>query len=278
MNGLTTTARSATSSAGATAGLLTEDSLSKQFHTLTSKVDRYHFWHVVRNEHIFARLKRACPDFRSSSFLEIGCGGGNVLGYLHQRGIINATGWDIDPFALTIARARFPQASFEQIDVLKDCADYVKQFDIIGSFDCLEHIEEDSSCLMRVRELLNDRGSLIISVPALPQLWSSIDEVSGHYRRYTRQQITALLQQCGFKNIHAQYIMAPLVPPLILFRKDNPKMSLVEKEQKYLNELTHRSHLINVLGKLALRTERLVMGSFDLGFGASLLCTANKRI
>jgi SAM-dependent methyltransferase len=260
-----------------TPGLLTDEQRWQQFHTLTSKVDRYHFWHVVRNEHIFRRLRKVRPDFASQSYLEIGCGSGNVLGYFLERGLSDCSGWDVDMHALNIARSRFPSANFEQVDMFNQRQHVRDHFGVIGSFDCLEHIEDDALCLSHIRRLLKKDGTLIVSVPAMQQLWSPFDELFGHYRRYTRQSIVSLFESCGFKDIRAQYIMAPLVPPLLLFRNNEPDMTLAQREKKYLNELQPRNRLINDLGKIVLRAERLLMGSYDLGFGASLLCSATRR-
>lgn len=259
------------------AGLLTAEERWRKFHTLTSKIDRYHFWHVVRNEHIFGRLKQTHPHFATSAYLEIGCGSGNVLGYLQQRGLHNCTGWDVDKHALNIASSRFPNAVFEQVDIFGERQECSERYDIAGTFDCLEHIEDDSLCLSHIRRLLRTDGTLIVSVPAMHQLWSTFDELFGHYRRYTRQQIISLLQSCGFENVRAQYIMGSLVLPLLLFRNRESAGSLAEREQKYLNELVPRNPFTNDLGKAVLRTERLVLGTTDFGFGSSLLCTATKR-
>ena len=49
----------------------------------------------------------------------------------------------------------------------------------------LEHIPDDAAAVRRFRQVLPPGGKLVVLVPALPQLFGSIDEAVGHYRRYT---------------------------------------------------------------------------------------------
>ena len=58
----------------------------------------------------------------------------------------------------------------------------------------LEHIKDDAAVLAGVRELLEKGGKLAVFVPALPFLYSKLDEVVGHYRRHLRQDLSALLE------------------------------------------------------------------------------------
>ena len=58
----------------------------------------------------------------------------------------------------------------------------------------LEHIKDDAAVLASVRELLEKGGKLAVFVPALPFLYSKLDEVVGHYRRHLRQDLSALLE------------------------------------------------------------------------------------
>jgi SAM-dependent methyltransferase len=65
-----------------------------------------------------------------------------------------------------------------------------QSFDIVIMLDVLEHIEDDSVFLQQeVVPRLKPGGSLVISVPAHPSLFTSHDSFLGHYRRYTRSQL-----------------------------------------------------------------------------------------
>jgi hypothetical protein len=45
--------------------------------------------------------------------------------------------------------------------------------------------------------LVNPGGRLILSVPAIPELYSEFDEIQGHRRRYTADSLKNCLEQAG---------------------------------------------------------------------------------
>lgn len=55
--------------------------------------------------------------------------------------------------------------------------------------DVLEHIEDDNAALKKASSLLSAKGHLLISVPSNPKEWRWDDDVYGHYRRYTVEEI-----------------------------------------------------------------------------------------
>lgn len=81
-----------------------------------------------------------------------------------------------------------------------------ESFDAILSVNVLEHIEEDEKELLRWRKRLAPRkGDLCILVPARPELYSQMDLDFGHFRRYTKKELTRKLDASGFSNVAASY-------------------------------------------------------------------------
>lgn len=64
-----------------------------------------------------------------------------------------------------------------------------KPFDLIGLFDVLEHLPDDVKALKEIRKALKPGGKLILTVPASMKLWSYVDEVAGHYIRYSSKTL-----------------------------------------------------------------------------------------
>jgi SAM-dependent methyltransferase len=65
-----------------------------------------------------------------------------------------------------------------------------QQFDVIVMLDVIEHIEHEANFLHEnVRPHLKSNGTVLISVPAHPSLFTAHDTFLGHYRRYTRKQL-----------------------------------------------------------------------------------------
>jgi 2-polyprenyl-3-methyl-5-hydroxy-6-metoxy-1,4-benzoquinol methylase len=69
------------------------------------------------------------------------------------------------------------------------------EFDTILYIDVLEHIENDSIELEMAASRLHKHGKLIILSPAFPALYSHFDKAIGHHRRYTKNEMNALMPQ-----------------------------------------------------------------------------------
>ncbi len=69
------------------------------------------------------------------------------------------------------------------------------------AFEVLEHIPDDHLALLEWTKFLNERGQLIISVPAHQRKYSSEDKRVGHVRRYEKDQLLRLLNTAGYENI-----------------------------------------------------------------------------
>lgn len=78
-------------------------------------------------------------------------------------------------------------------------------FDCILYIDVLEHIEDDRAELEQVACHLAPFGRLIVLSPAHPFLYSPFDKAIGHYRRYVRASLAALIPP-GCKEIKSIYL------------------------------------------------------------------------
>jgi len=63
----------------------------------------------------------------------------------------------------------------------------------------VEHVKDDVAALRNIRDALSDEGRAIILVPCGPSLYGTLDEVLGHYRRYTTEQLVSVAIQAGFR-------------------------------------------------------------------------------
>lgn len=68
-----------------------------------------------------------------------------------------------------------------------------QQFDSLLYIDVIEHIEDDKAELELAASLLRTNGRLIIIVPAHQSLYSPFDKLIGHYRRYSRKSLKAVI-------------------------------------------------------------------------------------
>jgi glycosyltransferase involved in cell wall biosynthesis/ubiquinone/menaquinone biosynthesis C-methylase UbiE len=135
--------------------------------------------------------------------LEIGAGMGNMTRQLcPRRKLYIAT--DYDPEYVEHLRATFrhrPTVHVEKLDAtnLEDFRPFEGQVDTVVCLNVLEHIEDHAGTLRNIRTLLETGGRLILLVPNGPDAYGSIDAAIGHFRRYTRPDLQALLEENGYE-------------------------------------------------------------------------------
>ena len=70
----------------------------------------------------------------------------------------------------------------------------------------LEHIEDDSGALAGLYDRLRPGARILIYVPAFACLYSKMDELVGHHRRYRRGDLISKLTAAGFQVERAAYV------------------------------------------------------------------------
>lgn len=92
-----------------------------------------------------------------------------------------------------------------------------KTFDVVISFDVLEHIENDTKAVSEIHRVLKDGGKFIFGVPAFNFLFSSHDRALEHKRRYNKPMLKKLMKD--FSNARMFYWNASLFVPVAALRK-----------------------------------------------------------
>jgi SAM-dependent methyltransferase len=90
--------------------------------------------------------------------------------------------------------------------LIKKLADHINEFDVIYSSNVLEHIEDDSEALREMFDSTRSGGILAVYVPAFQILFSDLDRSVGHYRRYSRKNLSRKVQQAGYSQIKIEYV------------------------------------------------------------------------
>ena len=77
--------------------------------------------------------------------------------------------------------------------------------DSVILINVLEHIEKDAETLCDIFRILKPGGHLLLFVPALPQLFSEMDRVLCHFRRYYHKGLRELVENAGFTIVKSSY-------------------------------------------------------------------------
>jgi SAM-dependent methyltransferase len=166
-------------------------------------------------------LRRYFPE--ANTFFEIGCGTGFVLSGIAQAlPQLSLCGSEIYSTGLTFAVQRLPSATLFQMDARK--LPFAEEFDVIGAFDVLEHIEEDQLVLAQMYQVVSPGGGIMLTVPQHAFLWSQADEYACHVRRYEAGDLKKKVMQAGFTIERTTSFVSFLLPLMALtrFRKRQP--------------------------------------------------------
>ena len=174
------------------------------------------FWFISRNKLIVFMLNKYIPDMYS--FMEVGCGTGFVLsGIAENFPGVKLTGCDAFTQGLAFAKTRVPHASLLQIDAKN--IPFYDEFDAIGAFDVLEHIEDDFRVITEIYGALHKGGLFIATVPQHMRLWSMEDERACHVRRYVSGELENKIVEVGFRILETTSFVTLLLPIMWLSRK-----------------------------------------------------------
>jgi glycosyltransferase involved in cell wall biosynthesis len=187
-----------------------KDGIRAIFAILRFGYSDYIFAEDIYGSQILGRLNRA-PRFTKwmadvirpyvgEKVLEIGAGTGNLTVQLTPRRLYWAS--DINPLYLTYLEnvgLNRPYMRVGYTDGEKG-ESYPKEqkFDTVICLNVVEHLADDLAALNNIRGVLEDGGRAIVLVPCGPWLFGTLDEVLGHHRRYTRKQLTELVERAGF--------------------------------------------------------------------------------
>lgn len=173
------------------------------------------FWFRARNALILWVILRHFPLMER--YFEIGCGTGYVLAGVSQAyPQASVTGSEIFSAGLSFAANRVKRAELIQMDARN--IPYVNEFDVVGAFDVLEHIEEDTTVLTEMLKAIRSGGGLVVTVPQHPWLWSRQDEYARHVRRYRVGELRNKILEAGFKIEFQTSFVSLLLPVMLVSR------------------------------------------------------------
>jgi SAM-dependent methyltransferase len=162
----------------------------------TMPVDETGWWETER-AHLIRELVTELTG-PNALLADIGCGRGGVLSgtAVGRRVVVN-----VDSYRW---REWEPRVGVSFVVAAADALPFRDgAFDLVGSFDVLEHLADDQLAVREQARVVRPKGHVVAAIPADRRLWSAHDEAVGHHRRYDRATIAELFDA---ENLHVMRV------------------------------------------------------------------------
>jgi SAM-dependent methyltransferase len=140
--------------------------------------------------------------------LEVGAGRGTYSTYFADHGHLTA----LEPSKAHSTALRERLKDYPNVVVITAQLDGTAapgSYDTVVLLNVLEHIPDDHRALGDIYESLAPGGKMVLWVPAFESLYGKFDQRIGHYRRYRRNELLALVHKVGFQKVTAKYTNMP---------------------------------------------------------------------
>lgn len=200
-----------------------------------------HYWTFARNRIVARRLAEVLGSARDARVLDIGCGRGITVDYLRQRGF-DAWGCEVaSPLPITPAVAPYLHLETDAFTLDEAARGAVRTILLL---DMLEHLEDPTAFLLECRSRFPACTSVLVTLPARMELWSNYDEYYGHFRRFDRASLEAMIPRDAFEIVRFNYFYRLLYAPARLLsalgRRRAIEVNAPEPGRRWMHHLIGR--------------------------------------
>lgn len=186
---------------------------------LRGHVQKHPWWQA--RARLIARLIKNHGGPNPQNILDVGCGWGVTLEYLESLGH-EVTGLDVGRESLAMLDRANRRLILGDIQNGPISASDRGKFDVVLALDVLEHLSDDRSAMDHLAELVRPGGLVIVTVPALPELWSEFDAIQGHQKRYEKHELLDLVSRdTELERVQVHFCWPWLIWPARLSRSRN---------------------------------------------------------
>jgi len=168
---------------------------SHQILEHATELDHYNRWIIS----IFSK-------YYGKNILEVGSGLGGLSQYFPNTKVTLS---DLRSDYFKYLKTRFKHKTLKLNIEKESPSKIINSFDTIFSSNVFEHIDDDNSAMKNCYKLLKKKGKFLMFVPARSEIYGNLDKAMGHFRRYTKEELTQKAKQAGFKIIKIKYVNFP---------------------------------------------------------------------
>tara|TARA_B100000795_G_C22771446_1_gene428067 strand:+ start:467 stop:1243 length:777 start_codon:yes stop_codon:yes gene_type:complete len=161
-----------------------------------------------RGRRAFFNAIKLLPHIWGKRVMDLGCGGGFVVGNMKTVGARDAVGIDINPSSISYASAKYPKCEFHcgKFDDFSDGK--LGKFDFIYSSEVIEHVADIESYMQFLVEITEVGATIFITTPDIgskqvPKDVTAWDVFSPplHIQFFTQATLSKLFKRFGFEPV-----------------------------------------------------------------------------
>jgi SAM-dependent methyltransferase len=176
-------------------------------HTNKQKGITNKIYYIVRKFTIASKIRLIRKYKRTGSILDIGCGTGEFLKVIHDKGF-TVKGIEPNINARKFAKDQYGIQVIDENEIKKYSN---SKFDVITMWHVLEHVYDLDSQISEIQNLLRENGVLVIAVPNSEswdakhygKFWAAYD-LPRHLYHFDQKSINLLFQKTGFRVVKIQ--------------------------------------------------------------------------
>lgn len=247
--------------------------MQRSYYEAYSSLEQTHWWFAGRQE-ILLRLLSGLSLPPRAQILNVGSATGGSSRWLSRLGRVRSIEFDWNAARWSVVEGGLRDVVEGSVTALpvRDGA-----FDLVAALDVIEHVEDDAHSVRELLRVLRPDGRLVVTVPALPALWSQHDVVNRHFRRYTAHTLLALLRAGGVRVLRWSYFNSLLLPVIGGVRLADRLVGLSWLRGPSGSDFEIKgAGLFDPVGRLALASEARLLSRTRLPLGASLVAIGER--
>jgi SAM-dependent methyltransferase len=237
------------------------------------------WWYRILHEKVLAEIQVKFGDKKDISILDLGCGTGGLLHFLHNNNYPNLQGVDYSDASIHFSELRnlnVQKASIDDISTLFKA----QQFDVIicnDVFYCLDKIQIINA-LQNISSLLKPNGVFLSNNNAFNVFYGTHDIAVGGKWRFTLKDFQGLTSNNSLQIQYYSYwtwVLSPLVLSIRIFQQMQLKLGLIDTSKLVSDVSVPPVFLNGLFYRIVKIEEKILKKGF---FGSSLFYVARQSL